>query len=142
MSLVELEAPDPFLPNLIWGKGKWPSFNFAWYIYLGIALYGSQFPYKMEFPSLYALAFHYADLTQNHGRYSGEIRNKPNPDGINAYFSCVSSGQEKPLDFILYIPSGYDMIAGSSVLNVEVTTDPAKILTATFLGGKEMWPRT
>ncbi len=142
MSLMELEAPDPFLPTLTWGKGKWPSFNLAWYIYLGIALYGSQFPYKIEYPSLYALAFHYADLTQNQGRYSGEIRSQPNPDGISTYFSCVSSGQEKPLDFTFYIPSGYDKLAGSSVRNVEVTTDPAKILTATFLGGKETWPRT
>ena len=139
MSLMELEAPDPFLPNLMWGKGKWPSFNFSWYIYLGIALYGSQFPYKIRFPSLYALVFHYADLTQNQGRYSGRIRNHPDPDGISTYFSCVSNGQEKPLDFTIYIPPGYDKIAGSNALNVEVTTDPAKILTATFLGGKEMW---
>jgi len=102
-------------------------------------LYGSQFPYKIRFPSLYALAFHYADLTQNQGRYSGRIRNHPDRDGINTYFSLVSSGQEKPLNFTIYIPPGYDKIAGSSALNVEVTTDPAKILTATFLGGKEMW---
>jgi len=142
MSLMELEAPDPFLPNLNWGKGKWPSFKLAWYTYLGIALYGNQFPYKIGFPSLYALAFHYADLTQNQGRYSGRIRNHPDPDGINTYFSCVSSGQEKPLDFTVYIPPGYDKIAGSSTLHVEVTTDRAKILTATFLGGKEMWAGT
>ena len=142
MSLTETEASDPFLPNLTWGKGKWPSFNLSWYIYLGIALYGSQFPYKIEFPSLYAFAFHYADLIQNQGRYCGEIRNQPDPDGISAYFSRVSSGQEKPLDFALHVPPGFDNIAGSNALNVEVTTDPAKILTATFLGGKEMWART
>ncbi len=139
MSLMDFETPDPFLPKLKWGKGKWPSFNFSWYIYLGIALYGNQFPYRIGFPSLYALAFYYADLIQNQGRHSGRIRNHPDPDGISAYLSSVASGQEKPLDFTIYVPTGYENIAGSNVINVEVTNDPAKILTATFLGGKEIW---
>ena len=139
MSLMGFEAPDPFCPNLIWGKGRWPSFKLAWYLYLGISLYGESFPYKVSFPSLYGLAFHYADLTQNGGRYSGGIRNQPNPGAINAYFCGVSSGQEKPLNFTFYVPSGYDQIAGSTVPNVAVTTDPAKILTASFAGGKEIW---
>jgi hypothetical protein len=139
MSLLEVEAPDPFCPNLIWGKGKWPSFQLARYIYLGSSLYGAQFPNRAGFPSLYGLAFRYVDIAQNGGRYCGGIRNQPDPNGIDTYWSAVSSGREKPLDFTFYIPAGYDKVAGSSVPNVTVTADPAKILTATFLGSKEIW---
>jgi hypothetical protein len=139
MSQAELEAPDPFLPGLTWGKGKWPSFQLAWYIYLGIALYGDQFPFKMVFPSLYGLAFRYADLTQNDGRYTGKIRSTPDPEALSKYASGVASGQLRPLKFTVYIPAGYDNVAGLKVPNAEATADPARILTARFNGGEEVW---
>jgi len=139
MSQAELEAPDPFLPGLTWGKGKWPSFQLAWYIYLGIALYGDQFPFKMVFPSLYGLAFRYADLTQNDGRYAGKIRSTPDPEALSKYASGVASGQLTPLKFTVYIPAGYDNVAGLKVPNAEATADPARILTARFNGGEEVW---
>jgi len=139
MSRMELEAPDPVLPGLTWGKGKWPSFQLAWYIYLGMSLYGQEFPNKITPLSLYGNAFRYADLTQNEGRYGGSIRTQPDPETVARYVSAVLSGKEKPLDFILYVPAGYDNIGGASVPNVEVTADPAKILTASFAGGKETW---
>ena len=139
MSQEAIEAPDLFFPKLSWGKGKWPSFQLARYIYLGSSLYGRQFPLKAGFPSLYGLAFRYADLTQNQGEYCGKIRSQPDPKGIEAYVSGLSSGRKKPLDFNLYIPAGYDKVAGLSMPNVAVTTDPAKILTAEFSGGKEIW---
>jgi hypothetical protein len=139
MSQAALESPDPFFPNLTWGKGKWPSFQFARHIFLGSSLYGRQFPLQAGFPSLYGLAFRYADLTQNQGSYCGKFRNQPDPQGIETYLSDLSSGRKKPLDFNLYIPAGHDKVAGLSMPNVTITTDPAKMLTAAFSGGKEIW---
>ncbi len=132
--------PDMFLPDLTWGQGKWPSFQLASFVLLGVSLYGEQFPNAVGFPSLYALAFRYADLTQNEGRYAGTVRSEPDPEAINKYIEAVSNGNEKPLDFMFYVPAGYDTVAGAEVPNVEVTDDPARILTATFANGTEIWP--
>ena len=142
MSQMELEAQDPFLPSLTWGKGKWPSYQLASYVQIGIAIYGIEFPNKVGFPSLYGHAFHYADLTQNDGRYTGKIRNQPDPESAHRYISEVLSGQAKPLDFVLYVPAGYGNVGGSNVPNVVETSDPEKMLTPAFAGGKEVWPGT
>lgn len=142
MSQMEIEGPDPFLPGLTWGKGKWPSFSLARFVQMGMALYGGDFPYKIAFPSLYSAAFFYADHTQNQGRYAGEIRTKPDPEALDRYISNVLSGQEELLDFTFYVPAGYDNLSGNKIPNVVVTSDPAKILTASFEGGKEIWPET
>jgi hypothetical protein len=139
VSQVEIEGEDPFLPGLTWGRGKWPSFQLAQYVFLGISLYGEQFPTKVDIMSLYGLAFRYADMTQNEMRYAGEIRSEPDPEALDRYFSDLASGRRKPLDFTFYIPVGYDSIAGSVVPNVEITDDAAKIFTASFNGGSEVW---
>ena len=139
MSQMELEAQDPFLPSLTWGKGKWPSYQLASYIQLGVSLYGNDFPMKIGFPSLYGHAFRYADLTQNEARYTGEVLHQPDPEAAQRYVTEVLSGTAKPLDFTFYVPAGYGNVAGSNVPNVEETSDPEKIFTATFSGGKEMW---
>jgi hypothetical protein len=135
MSKLGIEGQDPFAPGLTWGKGKWPSFRLAWHFYLGVTLYGEKFPFKAGYASLYGLAFRYADLTQNEGRYAGKIRSRPDPEALGRY----TKGELTPLDFILYIPPGYEKIAGSDALNVAATDDPAKILTAAFSGEKEIW---
>lgn len=142
MSQLELEAPDPFFPSLTWGKGKWPSFQLASYVQVGVAIFGAGFPNKVGFPSLYGQAFRYADLTQNDGRYAGKIRSQPDPEGAHRYVTEVLNGGREPLDFVLYVPAGYGSMAGSSVPNVEETSEPAKIFTATFAGGREAWPGT
>jgi hypothetical protein len=142
MSQLEMEAPDPFLPSLTWGKGTWPSYQMASYVQLGIAIYGAEFPNKVGFPSLYGHAFRYADLSQNDGRYTGKIRNQPDPEAAHRYITEVLSGQAKALDFTLYVPFGYDTAGGSNVPNVVQTSEPEKIFTATFAGGKEVWPGT
>lgn len=142
MSQMELEAQDPFVPSLTWGKGKWPSYQLASYIYVGALLYGLEFPMKIGFPSLYGLAFRYADLTQNEGGYSGRILSQPDPESANRYVTEVLGGREKPLDFTFYVPGGYGNVGGSKVANVEETNDPEKIFTAVFAGGKEVWPGT
>jgi hypothetical protein len=140
MSQSELESPDPFFPGLTWGKGKWPSFELARHMYLGSVLYGGQFPHHITFPSLYSLAFRYADLTQNEARYTGKIPSQPDREALDTYMSDVLSGQVQPLDFILYIPDGYGTINGSQIPNVKVVVEPALILTAHFAGDNEIWP--
>ena len=139
MSRREMEASDPFIPDLKWGKGKWPSFQLAWYISLGSNLYGNQFPARIILPSLFGHAFRYADLTQNDAKYAGKVPGRPNPDALDKYFSELKDGQKKPLDFIFYVPAGYDTLANAKIPNVEVTTDPGKMLTAVFSDGKEVW---
>ncbi len=140
MSQMEIEGPDLFLEGLTWGKGKWPSFQLTRFFQMGLSLYGDGFPTKIGYPSFYSAAFFYADMTQNEGRYAGEMRTEPDPDAINEYVANVLSGKEKPLDFTFYIPAGYDNLSGTQIPNVEVTSDPSLILTARFEGGKEIWP--
>jgi|MudIll2142460700_1097286.scaffolds.fasta_scaffold1286148_1 hypothetical protein len=75
------------------------------------------------------------------GQYAGKIPNAPDPEGITRYVSEVSSGRGKPLDFTLYVPPGFDNVGGAAVPNVEATTDPAKVFTASFAGGREVWTK-
>jgi len=139
MSQQDSESPDRFLSGLSWGRGKWPSFQLAWYTYLGCALYGPRFPEEVGFPSLYGLTFRYADLTQNGGRHTGGIRTQPSPGFVETYVSGVRKGQERALDFTLYVPAGYESLDGGSVPNVRSTADPALVWTASFSGGRETW---
>jgi hypothetical protein len=141
ISQLELDLPDPFCPGITYGKGRWPSFQVARFAYLGMALYGEQFPSGIVPSSLYGLAFQYADLTQNKGRYVGEIRSEPDRRAVDEYISATSNG-DSGLDFLLYVPAGYDKLLGRAVPNVQVTDDPARILTASFAGGAETWPVT
>jgi hypothetical protein len=134
------ESPDFFVPKMTWGNGNWPSFALAQFAYLGSTLYGRSFPDKIGPSSLYSCALFYADLTQNNGTYAGPFRNRPDPNSVNRYVSDVSNEDKLPLDFTLFVPMGFDNIGGVTVPNVEVTNDPAKIFTAIFAGGKEVWP--
>ncbi len=134
-----IESQDPFVPTLVWGKGKWPSFQLAWHVYLGINLYGPQFPFKIGFPSLYGLAFRYADLTQNNGQYAGKIRNRPDPEALTKYASGINCGQIVPLNFTLYLPAGFETIGGGKIQNMEVTSDSNRVFTAVFSEGREIW---
>jgi hypothetical protein len=141
MSQNELEFPDLYAEGLMWGKGKWPSFLMAKHMYLGGAMYGGRFPDHVSFPGLYSLAFRYADLTQNDGRYTGAPRVAPNPEALNRYFSDVEDDRNHPLDFTFYVPERFDLINGSKIPNTAVTDDPALMLTAHFEEGNERWPR-
>jgi len=140
MSQADVEAPDPFSPGLTWGRGKWPSFQLARFVYWGAAIYGIEFPNKIGFPSLYGSAFLYADLLQNEGRYAGPIRNQPDPEAVQRYMAHVASGEGEPLDFVCYFPEGFDNLQGTHVPNVEITNDPLRLMTASFTGGREVWP--
>jgi hypothetical protein len=141
MAQADMEMPDPFLPGLTFGKGKWPSFQFASYIFTANGLYGRGYPNKLNFRSLYGVALLYADMSQNGGQYAGKTRSNPDPDGITRYVSDIKGGKVKPLDFTLYVPPGFESVGGAPVPNVEATTDPAKVYTASFSSGKEVWDR-
>ena len=102
-------------------------------------LYGEMYPNSILFPSLYGEALYYADITQNGGQYAGKLRSHPDLGAINRYITDVTSDKSKLLDFVLYVPEGFDTFAGSSIPNVEISNDPAKLLTVSFQNGKEIW---
>jgi len=139
MSMME-ESPDLFIPGLLWGNEKWPSFQLAQFAYTGSIVYGQGFPNSMGLTSLYSQALFYADLKQNGGEYAGELINQPDPQSVSRYVSDVKNGVINPLDFVLFVPPGLDNIGGAVVPNVEVTTDPVRVFTANFSDGQETWP--
>lgn len=138
LSQAKEESPDPFVPGLVWGKGKWPSFEYAAHRQIASGLYGPGYPKKAGPAGIYGFAFMYADRSRNGGRYSGDFRARPTPGGMEAYFADVAAGA-KPLDFTVYVPKGFETVGGKPVPNVVVTDDPEKVITASFLGGKEVW---
>ena len=85
------------------------------------------------------MAFSHADNTQNRGEYAGRIVSEPDPAGLDRYVRGVAEGKEKPLDFTIYVPPGFENLSGAVIPNVEVATDPARVFTASFAGGKEIW---
>jgi len=139
MSQMEKEFPDLFIPGLMWGKGKWPSFELAKHVLFGLSLYGEQYPERIQFPSLYGMAFSHADRTQNQGGYVGGVMSEPDQTGLDSYVEAVAEGKVRPLDFTIYVPPGFDNLSGAAVPNVEVSTDLARVFTASFAGGKEIW---
>ncbi|MBW2365486.1 MAG: hypothetical protein JRF25_10580, partial [Deltaproteobacteria bacterium] len=139
ISQLDMEVPDPFVPGLTCGKGKWPSFQLARFFQIGVMLYGQNFPFAIKPPCLYSLLMFYADLTQNGGEYAGELLRQPDPEAVNRYMSDVSEGKIKPHDFTFYVPDGFDNLSGNLVPNVEITDDPDRLFTANFNGGKEIW---
>jgi hypothetical protein len=138
MSQSEREFPDPFSPGLVWGRGKWPSFHLAQENFLATSLYGSRYPKKAAAGSLYGIAFVYADRSQSEGKYSGATRARTRKGALDAYLADVAAGA-KLLDFMVHFPKGFELLDGRPAPNVVITDDPAKLLTASFLGGKEIW---
>ncbi len=138
MSQVEMEGKDLLFPTITWGKGKWPSLQLASYVATAFAIYGLEFPIKVDLMSLYGQAFQYADKTLNGGGYTGSLGPESDLEAANHYIKAVAEGAN-PLNFVLYVPGGYGNLAGSSVPNVEETEDPDKILTARFNNGQEVW---
>jgi len=138
MSQSEREFPDPFSPGLVWGQGKWPSFDLASASFLATSLYGSGYPKRAAAGSLYGIAFVYADRSQNEGKYSGAFRARSRKGALEAYLTDIATGA-KPLDFTVYFPKGFELLGGRPAPNVVITDNPAKLLMASFLGGKEIW---
>ncbi|MCJ7542611.1 MAG: hypothetical protein MUO88_23425, partial [Desulfobacterales bacterium] len=78
--------------------------------------------------------------TQNKGKYAGPVRSQPDPEAVGKYLAGVAGGEEKPLDFTLFVPEGFGDLSSNKVPNVEVTSDPGKVFTVEFAVGKETWP--
>jgi hypothetical protein len=107
---------------------------------MGAQLYGTGFPFKVAYPSMYGAAVLYAERARGETRYVGPVRSQPDPAGPQRYVDEVTQGRALPLDFIFYVPAGFGTLAGVALPNVEETTDPARLFTASFRGGQETWP--
>jgi hypothetical protein len=138
MSKMPSENPDPMFPGMAWGKGKWPSFQFAHYLFVCYRIYGVQFPHAFETASLYGLAFRYADTQWGEGEYTGQRARKEGRNLIERYHEAVADGAG-PLPFVLYVPTGFGKAKGADIPNVEEIDDPARILTVDFDRGREAW---
>lgn len=96
-----------------------------------ISKMGSErFGYLKDRFNIYARMLKYSDISLNADGH----------DVFREYIEETLSGEVKPLDFRIYMPAGYDNLSGKLMPNVEVTDDPARVLTASFAGGKEIWP--
>ncbi len=138
MSQALTESTDPLFPNMTWGRGKWPSIQFAEHVQLCNRLYGAKFPEQFETGALYGLAFRYADTKWGGDEYSGAKARSAGGDLIGRYHEAVTGGVAL-LPFVLYVPRGFGSIDGRGIPNVEETEEPAKIFTADFDGGREAW---
>jgi len=138
LSQIEMEGQDPIFPSITWGKGKWPSFQFATYASTGSSIYGMGFPLGVDLMSLYGYAFQYADKALNGGSYTGSLEQESALESANNYVKAVSGGAT-PLNFVLYVPTGYGSSTGINIPNVEETEDPDKIFTAHFNNGQQIW---
>jgi len=135
LSQLPVSMPDPFSPGLSFGQGLWPSFDLAKYVYTGMTLFGDQFPVQVSITGLFGTAFAFADLTQNNSGYIGPLPGQPDPEGLKRYLGEVAGGGRQPLGFTFYVPAGFGQVAGAAVPNVEVTDDPAMVLSCEFAGG-------
>jgi hypothetical protein len=137
MSRVPEERKDPFFPSLTWGKGKWPSLQFAEYALGATSIYGHEFPKKANMLSLYGYAFQHADRKMNGAKYTGRTP-APNPEAIQNYREDTARAQP-PMDFTLFVPKGYGNLNGTRLPNIQETEDPEKVFTASFAEGREVW---
>jgi hypothetical protein len=138
MSLSQIEESDPFFPGMTWGRGKWPSLQYASYLSTLRSIYGSGAPSAVGISSMYGSAFQYADKTLNQSKYTGDPGIISDPEAADRYIKAVRQGEE-PLDFVVYVPEGFGTLAGEGVPNVLETDDTGKIFTARFDKGKEVW---
>ncbi len=138
MSRSEGVSADPFVPGMIWGAGRWPSWQLATYIWITGTTFGAQSLENISLQSLYGLAFQYADKTLNRGAYTGSTDASSDPNSLNAYVQGVLNGADL-LGFTLYVPEGYGSLPSIPIPNVVETRDPKKIFTAHFNNGVEVW---
>jgi hypothetical protein len=138
LSTMEIESPDFLFPNMTWGKGKWPSIQFASHMMTGMLIYGGRFPIKIGSRSLYGSAFQYADKTLNGAAYTGNRSLVSDRGAVNHYIEAVAQGAQ-PLNFVIYVPTKYGTMMGKPVPNVQETTEAAKVFTAHFDDGREVW---
>lgn len=156
LSQADTIRPDYFISGMFFGRGMWPSWQTATYVYITNTIYGSQSQKNISLGSMYGSAFQYADKVLNSGAYTigakpitnesypyqyGDIYQPPvdefssAPDSITRYFDALSKGAV-PLNFLLFVPMGYERLEGIKIPNVVETDDPRKIFTVHF---NEVW---
>ncbi len=81
MSLSPKEQEDPFVPGLMWGKGKWPSYSLAYDRYLKQLIFGFKYPARVGIACLYGMVCTYADFRQNDRKFMGQIARTRQPQG-------------------------------------------------------------
>jgi len=139
LSQLPVENPDPFMPGMTFGKGKWPSIRYARSLTIFAAIYGAGFPNFFDvLLNPYGTAFRYAALKYGEGEYSGLETPAAGNDALMKYHTAVAGGK-KPLPFVLYVPMGFGKANGRPVPNVTETDDPRLILTAEYDSGREKW---
>jgi hypothetical protein len=138
MANLEKELPDPLFPGRNYGKGKWPSMQYAMQRLIGIRVFGQKFPELFDtIMSPYGFAFKYADIKFNAADYNKNQKTVQNGDIIGSYHRAVERG-DVLLPFTFYVPRGMGSIGGVTIHNVEETDDPDLIFTARFDHG-EAW---
>jgi hypothetical protein len=137
MSFSPVEQEDPFVPGLLWGKGKWPSYSLAYDRYLKQLIFGFKYPARVGIACLYGVACTFADFRQNDRKFMGKIPGLANPKGPQMYVEAVREGRMNPLDFTFYVPAG---VGGTDLPNVQESTDPHQVFTVLFEEGSIQWP--
>lgn len=138
MSKAKKETPDPLFPRMTWGKGKWPSLQYAMHQQMFALIYGQTFPDRFDLTmSPYGCSFCYADTKWNGAKYCNTQAMAQNEDIIGNYHQAVEQGGDL-LPFTFYVPRGLGSVGNTSVPNVEETEDSQLIFTASF-NGKEVW---
>lgn len=139
MSKAESVFQDPFVSGMMWGKGMWPSWEYAKWKHITGLLYGTESPDTIMLESLYGSVFQYADKRWNNGNYTGSTNQmNSDPESLQQYLKLVSQGTT-PLNFTLYLPPGLGSLQNKPIPHVEETSDPAKMFTAVFQNGAEIW---
>jgi uncharacterized protein (DUF362 family) len=137
MSFSPGEQEDPYVPGLMWGKGKWPSYSLAYDRYLKQMIFGYRYPARVGIACLYGTVCAYADHRQNDRKFIGKVPGIPNTKGPQMYVEAVREGRMKPLDFTFYVPTG---VGGMDLPNVQESNDSNQVFTVLFEGGSIQWP--
>lgn len=138
MSKAKKETPDPLFPRMTWGKGKWPSLQYAMHQQMFARIHGQAFPDRFDLTmSPYGCSFRYTDTKWNGAKYCNAQAMAQNEDIIGNYHKAVERGGDL-LPFTFYVPQGLGSVGNTRVPNVEETEDPQLIFTASF-NGKEVW---
>lgn len=139
LSQLRAETPDPFVPGLTFGNGKWPSIQYATAVSLFARVYGPGFPNQFDLLMVpYGLAFRYAALKWGNGEFKG-LETPASANGMIARYHQSVAGGKKELPFTLYVPVGLGKANARAIPNVKETADPSLIFTVEFNGGKEAW---
>ena len=139
LAQLPVETPDPLFPSMRFGKGKWPSIQYARALSLLARVYGAGFPTQFDVQmSPYGLAFRYAALLSGREEFRGLALPSANGDAIGKYHGWLAAGRPE-LPFVFYVPKGMGRTNSHAIPNVRETDDARLLFTAEFDGGKETW---